>query len=65
MATAKNKTKATGEEAVEPTGPEEHSGTPSAIALAEVGPAPDDASDVELVEHAQRYANAKRKARWG
>lgn len=39
--------------------------TPSGAALASVGAPPDDASDEELNEHAARYQDAKRKARWG
>jgi hypothetical protein len=39
--------------------------TPSALALAEVGKPKANASDAELVAHAERYAAAKAKARWG
>lgn len=39
--------------------------TPSARALAEVGLPKEGASDEELVAHAEKYAAAKRKARWG
>ena len=39
--------------------------TPSAIALAQVGEPKAGASDEELVAHAEKYAAAKRKARWG
>lgn len=41
------------------------SGTPSSIALAEVGHPKEGSSDEELNAHAARYAEAKRKARWG
>jgi hypothetical protein len=39
--------------------------TPSGIAAAEVGEPKAKASDEELNAHAERYAEAKRKARWG
>lgn len=39
--------------------------TPSAQALAEVGEPKANASDEELVAHAEKYAAAKRKHRWG
>lgn len=56
--------------AEEPQPPDEqpagtNDATPSGGALAEVGPPPDGASDEELVEHAERYAAAKRARRWG
>ena len=39
--------------------------TPSALALAEVGEPAEGMSDEELVAHSEKYAAAKRKARWG
>ena len=39
--------------------------TPSAQALAAVGEPKANASDEELVAHAERYQAAKRKHRWG
>jgi hypothetical protein len=39
--------------------------TPSAQALAEVGEPPANSTEEELVAHAEKYAAAKRKHRWG
>lgn len=39
--------------------------TPSALAAAEVGPLKADASDDEKRAAAEKYAAAKKKARWG
>jgi len=39
--------------------------TPSALALAAVGAAEEGESDEELNERAAKYAEAKKKARWG
>ena len=44
---------------------EKASETPSAQALAEVGKPKANASDEELKAHAEKYAAAKRKHRWG
>jgi hypothetical protein len=39
--------------------------TPSGMAVEQVGKPKDSASDEELRAHAERYAAAKKQARWG